>query len=189
MDYQKLRHGIKIVFYFSLGLICSIVWGFGTDSTLAAGPPTSFPGGKRGQEAIASLGERLPAVASRYILSVAQLRATFLRDADLHLDPTDKLVYLCSFNLPEGSSLAEESGQGFLDGPLPYDQTFLLHSVPGASKVIYLDFDGHVTSGTIWNSNFNGGADINSAPYDLDGNTSSFSDAELDRIDSDEDGH
>jgi hypothetical protein len=178
MDYQKVKHGIKIVFYYSLALICSIVWGVGTDSTLAAGPPKSFPGGKRGQEAIASLGERLPAVASRYILSVAQLRARFLRDADLHLDPTDKLVYLCSFNLPEGSSLAEESGQGPLNGPLPYDQTFQLHSVPGASKVIYLDFDGHVTSGTIWN----GGADINSEPYDIDGDTSSFSNTELDRI-------
>ncbi len=65
---------------------------------------------------------------------------------------------------------------------MPLDQTFLLHSLPGASKVIYLDFDGHVTSGTFWNTNFNGGADIVSLPYDFNGNTGSFSDAELSRI-------
>jgi hypothetical protein len=31
------------------------------------------------------------------------------------------------------------------------DSAFLLHSRPGAPKVIYLDFTGHVTTGTGWN--------------------------------------
>ncbi|HEX6987772.1 MAG TPA: Ig-like domain-containing protein, partial [Planctomycetaceae bacterium] len=55
---------------------------------------------------------------------------------------------------------------------------FRLHSRPGATKVIYLDFDGHVTRGTSWNSNYNGGADIVSPAYDRDGDPTTFSDAE-----------
>ncbi|MBC8373331.1 MAG: LEPR-XLL domain-containing protein, partial [Planctomycetes bacterium] len=63
----------------------------------------------------------------------------------------------------------------------PLDQTFLLHSNPDASKVICLDFDGHTTSGTLWNSSENNGNDIVSPPYSFQGD-SSFSDAEKERI-------
>jgi len=63
----------------------------------------------------------------------------------------------------------------------PYSQTFALHSRPGASKVILLDFDGHITpAGTAWN----GGNQIVSAPFDLDGDPSGFSTAEHDAIQS-----
>ncbi|MBI1373068.1 MAG: LEPR-XLL domain-containing protein [Phycisphaera sp.] len=65
---------------------------------------------------------------------------------------------------------------------VPLSETFTLHSNPGASKVIYLDFDGHITSGTIWNSNFNGGADIVTPAYDIDGDPSTFTNTELQRI-------
>jgi len=65
--------------------------------------------------------------------------------------------------------------------PFPLDQTFLLHSTPGASKVIYLDFDGHTTSGTSWNSSYTGGGDIVTPAYSFQGD-SSFSDTEKDRI-------
>ncbi|MET1060463.1 MAG: fibronectin type III domain-containing protein, partial [Nocardioides sp.] len=36
-------------------------------------------------------------------------------------------------------------------GPFPYDQTFRLHSRPGALRTIYLDFDGQDVSETAWN--------------------------------------
>ena len=36
-------------------------------------------------------------------------------------------------------------------GAFPYDQTFLLHSRPGAQRTIYLDFNGQDVSGTAWN--------------------------------------
>jgi len=65
--------------------------------------------------------------------------------------------------------------------PFPLDQTFLLHSVPGASKVIYLDFDGHTTSGTQWNSSYAGGGDIVTPAYSFQGD-SSFTDVEKERI-------
>jgi len=52
----------------------------------------------------------------------------------------------------------------------PLGDAFKLHSRPGASKVIYLDFDGHV------------GEDGNYDAFDIDNNGSSFSDAERLRI-------
>jgi hypothetical protein len=64
----------------------------------------------------------------------------------------------------------------------PLSETFQLHSAPGADHTIYLDFDGHVTSGTYWNTAYNNGADIVTPAYDFDGETSSFSNAELERI-------
>ena len=141
-----------------------------------------FPGGKSGQEAITALKERLPKVASRYGKSQNNLKKQFLQDKDLWLDPADNLLYLCSLDASEADALPESADATIPTVPLPLDQTFMLHSMPGATRVIYLDFDGHVTSGTYWNSNFNGGADIISLPYDFDGNTGSFSDSELTRI-------
>src|SRR4051812_13614673 len=51
---------------------------------------------------------------------------------------------------------------------VPLDQTFTLNSRPGATKTIYLDFDGNTTSGTIWNTAFTGGASITTPPFSLD---------------------
>ena len=63
----------------------------------------------------------------------------------------------------------------------PLSETFLLNSNPGANHTIYLDFDGHTTSGTIWNNNFNGGADFTTPVYSFEGDAS-FSNNELTRI-------
>jgi Metallo-peptidase family M12B Reprolysin-like len=66
--------------------------------------------------------------------------------------------------------------------PVVLADTFKLHSNPGAKHRIFLDFDGHVTSGTIWNSNYRSGLDIVTPSFDLDGNVASFSDPERQRI-------
>ena len=62
----------------------------------------------------------------------------------------------------------------------PTSDTFKLHSNPGATKVIYLDFNGHTTRNTIWNNTY--GSTITTPRYDIDGNTGSFSTEELNRI-------
>lgn len=59
--------------------------------------------------------------------------------------------------------------------------TFRLHSDPTANKVIYLDFDGHTTTGTPWNSNF-GVSSYVSPAYNIDGDPSSFSITELEQV-------
>src|SRR6476469_5780293 len=38
--------------------------------------------------------------------------------------------------------------------PFPLEQTFLLHSDPGATKTIYLDFQGFITRNTQWNIDY-----------------------------------
>ena len=64
---------------------------------------------------------------------------------------------------------------------LNLSQTFSLNSLAGANHTIYLDFNGHTTSGTSWNTSFNK-ANIVTPAFDFDGNTGSFSNAELERI-------
>ena len=59
--------------------------------------------------------------------------------------------------------------------------TFRLHSDPTATRIIYLDFDGHTTTGTGWNTSTMG-TSFTSPAYDFDGNPASFSAAELTRI-------
>ena len=59
------------------------------------------------------------------------------------------------------------------------DQTFALHSRPGAKRTIYLNFKGATLSNTAWNS---AGTAITALPYDLDGIPYSFSTTELQRI-------
>ncbi|MBA3485329.1 MAG: hypothetical protein H0T51_26340, partial [Pirellulales bacterium] len=91
------------------------------------------------------------------------------------------------FHLPvDGLDPVDASmGEGDLDAansaPLALSQTFLLHSNPGATKVIYLDFNGHTTSGTQWNTTYTNGAAIVTPAYSVEGD-SSFSDTELERI-------
>ena len=75
----------------------------------------------------------------------------------------------------------EESGGGEGDAPYPLAQTFFLNSNPESLRNIYLDFDGHITVGTQWNSDY-GMSEIVSTPWDFDGDPDTFSDPELTEI-------
>jgi hypothetical protein len=63
----------------------------------------------------------------------------------------------------------------FMNGTI---DVFNLHSRPSAtaSKVILLDFTGHKTVNTYWNSRRR--PEILSPPYDIDGDTTTFSETE-----------
>ena len=79
---------------------------------------------------------------------------------------------------PEGI-LGPDAGTGDYDGSgddLPLSQTFALHSNPDADHTIYLDFDGHVTTGTTWNAAF---GDVETPAFTLDADSDNFSDEEL----------
>lgn len=178
----SLRGGRKLValaMALALGPLVFTEW--------ANGAPPDFPGiplgpRARGEAALARLGARLPQVAAFYGTTDAELRGLFRRDNTLWIDREGALVYVCEAGpLPAQAETANGDGQ-IAEGPLPADQTFFLHSRPGATKVIYLDFNGHVTSGTSWNSSYRSGQDIVTPPYDTDGNPSTFSAAELDTI-------
>lgn len=147
--------------------------------------PTQFPAikmsnGARGAAIIAGLGKRLPEVAKFYGLSEQELGKLCLRDRDLRADQSGRLLYLC-----EGSvANAPTATNGATDALLTYpeSQTFQLHSKPGNSRVIYLDFNGHTTSGTQWNTSYTGGAAITTPAYDSNGDASTFSSGELANI-------
>ena len=126
------------------------------------------------------MSARLPEVAARHNLTTQALAQLFRTDLNLWIDKTDKLVYLDEY-VPQNSGTASATDIAPA-APALLAQTFQLHSLPGAAKVIYLDFDGHTTSGTPWNQNFTGGADIVSTPYDTGGASGTLSNAELDNI-------
>jgi hypothetical protein len=76
-----------------------------------------------------------------------------------------------------------ESAADVLTGAAALDvtQTFKLHSNAGAKHTIYLDFNGHTTTGTYWNS-YSNNQPIVTAAFDIDGNAASFSTTEHERI-------
>ncbi|MFZ5548293.1 MAG: pre-peptidase C-terminal domain-containing protein [Pseudomonadota bacterium] len=146
-------------------------------------PRLSLPeAGVSGQRAIDLLGNRLGDVAAHYRRTPQDLREALLRDAGaLRLDASGRLFYVDELEqaLPPAPDhgLQPENIRGQL---APLDQTFLLHSRPGAKRTIYLDFNGAVLTNTAWN---NGGGPITAQPFDSDGNVNTnFSDGELERI-------
>ena len=87
----------------------------------------------------------------------------------------DGSVYFAdSFPVPASNSATATANTTSTAQVIPPEDAFKLHSKQGSSKVIYLDFDGHLISGTAWNNN----SDLNAVPYDMDGNAAVFSDTE-----------
>jgi PKD repeat protein len=146
---------------------------------LAVQPAAAQPPGlnhARGHAAIAQLATRLPAVAAQHNMAAARLRELFLSDPYLAVDEADNLLFIDEFT-PEEAAGAAGTAEGAALALQPLPNTFFLHSLHGATKVIYLDFDGHTTTGTSWNS----GATIVSEPYSIDADAA-FSATELERI-------
>lgn len=65
------------------------------------------------------------------------------------------------------------TGGGGLAGGVP-----AFHSNPSSPYKVFLDFDGHVVDGTLWN-NYNDGNPIHAQPYSQDEDIFNLSDAEL----------
>ena len=96
-------------------------------------------------------------------------------DKHMRLDATGRAHYVCQA-LP--AQVGPDTTPYTSTALYPLSQTFLLHSRQGAAKVIYLDFKGHVTSGTSWNTTYAAGADITTPAFDTDGSPTTFSSSE-----------
>ena len=112
--------------------------------------------------------------------------AAFLSSMDEpDLPARDGAVFIAvdPLELPEWSTalLAVESAVSQYElsshSPQALTNIFLLHSKANAKHVIYLDFTGHTTSGTLWNQSYNNGKSFTTPAFTLDG-SSSFSSAE-----------
>lgn len=157
----------------------------GASGALAAppAPKPPFPqielpqASSQGQRAIDLLGNRLPEVARWYGKSPEEFRALLLNDRRLRIDRRGRLFVVEEL---EHEAPAASEPQGLLDGQLaPLEQTYFLHSRPGAKRTIYLNFRGALLSNTAWNGS---SGTLTALPFDLDGVPYSNSTAELQRI-------
>ena len=178
-----LRLPVLVVLYLTVTL---------ATNTVSAGPPESAPGAAvaaarqafpqvslpartYGEEAIARLGDKLPAVAAWHGMTTAKFARMLREDPTAWIDQQGRLLFVDQFPEPAES----EPTDPLQEAPFPLSETFILNSRPGSRRVIYLDFDGHTTSGTAWNV---GTVDpIISPAYTRDSNPA-FSDQELEYI-------
>ena len=175
-------------------LIASTAVALGLSASAAAAPPDSVPHRAKaafpvltlpdraaaGQRAIDLLKDRLPEVAAFYGKSEDEFKAMLLNDGRMRIDQRGRLFAIDELETPLPATATPQQASGLLDGTLaPLDQTFLLHSRPGAKRTIYLNFKGATLTGTAWNS---AGGSITAPPYDIDGVPGTFSTAELQRI-------
>lgn len=185
METQLNRPRVLSMRPFVLLVVCIIA----THSAYAQAPiRDALPAPAKGSAAIAALGRQLPDVARAYGVDPQRLTVLFQMQPSLGVDRHGLLVFACA--APAGSLAARSTGEAptqesatsaTTSGALVPENgdALRLHSFPGAQRVIYLDFNGHTTSGTPWNANLTGGAAINSQPFDLDGSPSSFNATEL----------
>jgi len=166
-------------------LVAASVFGAGTSSGASAG------GRIRGSAIAAeSSDDRLAIAAAKVGWSLEKAKAVAARDRDLHVSADNRLFYACKIEAQPGQIGALPGGTSAVQtGPdtSPYTgvpptvtatSAFQLHSRPGASRVLYLDFNGHTTpTSTGWNP-----TPIVTPAFQLPGTASPTAQANLDAI-------
>ena len=121
----------------------------------------------------ASMSEREEAVALSGVERFHFLKACE-HDHDLQLAAGQSPAFFCrALNTPAGPDTTPIT----TTPTYPTSQTFLLHSRPSATRKVYLDFTGHVTTGTPWNGLWNR-TSFTTPPFTLDADTATFNAAE-----------
>lgn len=130
----------------------------------------------RGQQALNVLGANLSSVAQSYGLDSTRLRDMLTSDQTLAVDRDGRLHY----SEPAGNAVgATTVAGGTFQLLVALEDTFKLHSRPTAKRIIYLDFTGHVLTGTAWNRySSTTPATIVAPPWSIDSDTSTFNDQE-----------
>lgn len=103
----------------------------------------------------------------------------------LHIGDDGGVFYVDTL-LPQPVDPEQEGSEPFPEGaPITtLDDVFLLHSRPGSSNVVFLDFDGDTIVNTAWNGEAQCGAfaQYDAVPFDIDGIPTTFNDTERERI-------
>lgn len=153
----------------------------------------------RGSEVKAASAGDLAAAARVNHVAVATLSAEVTADRTLWLDTCGHMFFVEPAQdirldaVAAGAAGAATGGQaeqvgaaqaGATTDPGPLSSALMLESKPGATKTIYLDFNGGTVSGTGWNAySTPSGAPIIAAPYSITPPAdTSFTDAELTQI-------
>ena len=122
---------------------------------------------------LASIAEREEAAGLAGVPKVSFVKACD-HDHDLLLAAGQRPLYVCS---GMKAQLGPDTTPITTSLTYPTTSTFLLHSRPSAARKIYLDFTGHTTTGTSWNTYW-GKTSFTTPPFSLDADTASFSYAE-----------
>jgi hypothetical protein len=102
-----------------------------------------------GLAVVKALGDKLPAAAATNRMSPARLASVLESDPTAWVGPDGQMFYQ---EAAESLSTAGATTQ-VAAASVPDAQTFALHSLPGSTHTIFLDFDGADVSGTWWNDN------------------------------------
>lgn len=158
------------------------------DETETPFPRISLKEKVNGQKAVDLLGDKLPLVAKAYDMSAERLENILKTDQTAWIDEGGRLLYVEADTKPipkpepEDTEITENAAtisgaDTFSSMASSTADPFTLHSKPDSNRVIYLDFNGHVATNTAWYS-----GTLTAQAYDIDGNPSAFSDAELNNI-------
>lgn len=170
----------------SLLLSCTLLFSVSTNAETILNkdgvphPNISLSRNVRGSEIPGLIGSKLDELAKFHKRSTADLSSLLKRDFSLRASKFGRLHYVCN-GLAVKTGAVAITGTTASAAPFPLTDTFKLHSRPGSAKVIYLNFTGHTTTGTWWNSD-NAVTSIVTPPYDTDGIPTSFSNTELGNI-------
>ena len=101
-----------------------------------------------GAAVVEALGAQLPAAAATNRLSATRLREILESDPTAWIGQDGQLFYVEEAESLQSAGLVA----GAATAAYPESQTFALHSLPGSTHTIFLDFDGDTVSGTWWNT-------------------------------------
>jgi len=144
-------------------------------------PNIRFTRNLKNSEIIPALGGRIEGVAQHHGHNGTTFRELIKRDRCLCADRQVNLYYACDPVAQAGSTVGGTASSSTTGGTAAASLPGL-HSRPNSQRKIFLDFDGHTTTSTSWNTNFTGGAAITTPAYDTDGNPTSLSEDEAARI-------
>ena len=161
--------------------ICFHLYGAGPDRRVSH-PVTRQHPPLRGKAILGADQAHLKKLAAWHMMPEARLREVVAADNAICLDSRGRLHYVCPALPALINARTAENAVSGTEQISTAEDVFQLHSLPGANLVIHLDFDGHTTTNTDWNTNVTSGAPIVTPPYDRDGDTQSFSPEELSAI-------
>jgi len=158
------------------GIVCSTSADAGVRFFGRGAPATvgSLPAGD-----VRKTMEALPAQARDRALSWLQAIEFSEQDlAYMRIDPQGGVYYADTFSGEASLGSAPAKSAATAPATLTAKSVFKLHTRPGASHTLFLDFDGGVVSGTAWNA-YQGIKEWQAVAYDTDGKEKAFSKDEI----------
>jgi hypothetical protein len=128
----------------------------------------------RGRAAVRALGDDLGVAAATNGMASTELRDLLLSDPTAWVDDHGRVFFV---EPPAESDAGDLPVHALIDAA----DAFTLHSKPGSQRVLFLDFDGHLVSGTAWNDSDGVTATTHPA-WTLDGDSTTFSTAERNAV-------